>query len=384
MKSKIISVLTLFVILFLLTSCSESDAVELNERLIIEAIGIDESDGTYYVSVEGLDTLTAGNDNSSIQGEKLTKCYMFEGTTIGTAINSISVVTGQVPLFSQARILIIGRQTAQNKLSEVLDFFRREYTTRTDIPIAVAYDKASDVVTADFGKNVSAGNILEAAVSSYKHTGTSVYVPLFQFLKAVKNKTESAVCPILNVKDNSFNNNKEVEITGTAVFGKNGKTYTLDSSQTQAMLIMNNKLKNGDFTVNTQKGTFTLEIITCKSKIKTEKIGNIIKFTVINSLKCDIPEFQSSGFLGLNKSDTEILSLSAAKQICEMQCEVINSSLFQKGCDIFGVGRRIELKDNNMYNDMISRGMNYGESVVFDIKTRVSIRRIGKVVLEKE
>lgn len=384
MKLKILSVLTVFVLLFSLTSCTESDAVELNERLIIEAIGIDESDGTYYVTVEGLDTLTAGNDNSSIQGEKLTKCYMFEGTTIGTAINSISVVTGQVPLFSQARILIIGRQTAQNRLSEVLDFFRREYTTRTDIPIAVAYDKASDIVTADFGKNVSAGNILEAAVSSYKHTGTSVYVPLFKFLKAVKNKTESAVCPILNVKDNSFNNTKEVEITGTAVFGNNGDTETLDSSQTQAMLITNDKLKNGNMTINTQKGTFTLEIISCDSKIKTEKIGDKIKFTVINSLKCDIPEFQSSGFLGLNKSDTEILSFSAAKKICEMQCEVINSMLFQKGCDIFGVGRRIELKDNDLYNDMISKGLNYGESITFEVKTKVSIRRIGKVVLEKE
>lgn len=384
MKNKITAVLLVLSLMFLLSSCRGIQTVELNERLIIEAIGIDEHDGIYSVTTEGLDTLTAGNDNSSISGEKLTKCYKFEGETIGSAINSISVVTGQIPLFSQARILVIGQETAKNHLSEVLDFFRREYTTRTDIPIAVAEKKASEIVAANFGKNVSAGNILEAAVSSYKHTGTSVYTPLFKFLKSVKNKTESPVCPILNIKKNSFDDTSEVEIKGTAVFGKDGAIEILTPTQTQAMLIINGKLKNGDFTVSTQKGTFTLEIISCKSKIKTQIENGKVRFSIKSELKCDIPEFQSEGFLGLNKSDTETLSAQAAKEIGIMLTDILKDVLYDKNYDIFGIGRRIELKDFELYESMVNNKPSYKDFVGFDIDVTVSIRRIGKVVLEKE
>ncbi|MBR3768378.1 MAG: Ger(x)C family spore germination protein [Clostridia bacterium] len=383
MKKTVCIILIITFLLVPLNSCGEIEIVELNERLIIEAIGIDKENGKYNVTIEGLDSYTAGSDSNSVSGEELTKCYLFEGETIGMAMNSISVITGQIPLFSQARVLIIGRDTATNFLSEALDFFRREYTTRTDILIAVADGKASDIVSADFGKNVSAGKILESALKSYKHTGTSVYIPLYKFLNNAMNESDAAYCPLLTVKDNEYTKKKDVKILGTVVIGKNSDTV-LSPEQTQSLTIINNDTENGDMTIETEKGKCTLEIIDSISKIKTEIINEKTVFDIKTKIKCDIPEFQSETFSGLSKSDTEKIAEIAAKKLTSMISDTITEFYIDKNFDIFNFNRRINLADNRFYSEQLNKGGNFGKLSVFNISVEVSVRRIGKVVLEKE
>ncbi len=382
MYKKIIRTALCLFISVSLISCSSIETVELNERLIIESIGIDTENGKYKVTIEGLDSFTAGNDSTSISGEALTKCFLFEGDTIGMAMNSISVITGQIPLFSQARVLIIGRETAENKLSEVLDFFRREYTTRTDILIAVAENKASDVISADYGKNVSAGNILEAALSSYEHTGTSAYVPLYRFFNSAMNETDSAYCPLVGVKENPYAEKSEVKISGTIVLGKE-KSIILTPEMTQAILLINNDIKNGDLSLETQKGLCTIEIISSGTKNKVTINDKNVIFDIHTELRCDIPEYQSSDFSGLSREDTEIIAGMTAEKIAVNMLNTIETVYFNENFDIFSFGRRINLKDSGFYGDILKKDGSFVQRTTCNISVTVSVRRIGKVVLEK-
>ncbi len=380
---KSISVLLIcFITLITFSGCSEIEIVELNERLIIEAIGIDEENGKYKVTIEGLDSFTAGSDSNSISGEELTKCYLFEGETIGMAMNSISIITGQIPLFSQTRVLILGKNTAKNKLSEVLDFFRREYTTRTDILIAVAADKASDVITADFGKNVSAGNLLEAAIESYEHTGTSAYTPLYRFLNSAMSETDAAFCPVVGIKKNIYTDKYEVTVPGTLIISKN-KSTVISPEETLALMIINNQTKNGDLTISTDKGKCTLEIIECKTKIKTFIENKKVIFYINISIRCDIPEYQASSFSGLTKADTELIASESAKKITSMTYDIINKIYYRHGFDTFAFARRINLKDNELYNALLSSENGFKNNTECNITVKTAIRRIGKVVLEQ-
>ncbi len=383
MKKIISLILIIIMTASLFSACNEIETVELNERLIIEAIGIDYEDGKYKVTIEGLDSFSAGSDNSSISAQSLTKSYLFEGDTIGMAMNSISVVTGQIPLFSQARVLILGFSTAEEKLSEVLDFFRREYTTRTDILLAVAKNKASDIVSADFGENVSAGNVIQAALTSYKYTGRNVDVPLYKFLNRALNETDSAYCPYIDIKENVYTGKKEVQLSGTAVFNKNGEPSVLTSEMTLAMMIINNDIINADLSIDGDKGTATLEIIDCKTKIKTEIKDGKVNFSIKSVLRCDIPEYQTKNFESLSKDDTEALAEAAAKKITQMMAECINVNIYGKNSDIFNLGRRINLKNSNFYESVINSKTLLSSIAAFDIETEVSIRRIGKIILEE-
>ena len=381
---KRLGVILVIITILILSSCNEIEIIELNERLIIEAIGIDYEDGKYLVTIEGLDSFSAGSDSSSISASSLTKCYLFEGESIGMAMNSISVITGQIPLFSQARILVLGLDTAKEKLSEVLDFFRREYTTRTDILLAVAAGKASQVVSADFGKNISAGSILQAAVQSYKHTGRNVYTPLYRFLNSVMGETDSAYCPVIDIKDNAYDDGKQVFLDGTAVFGKNGEAVKISEESTLAVMIMTNQLENGDVTVTTEKGTATIEMIDSRTKIETHISDDTAEFKIKVKLRCDIPEFQSEHFRGLSKSDTEMIASATAEKISELLCGSITETLYEKNYDILSFGRRINLKDTSLYEKIINDELRLNDITVCTIETEVEIRRIGKIILDKE
>ena len=383
MIKKAFSIILIFTLLFL-TACNEIEIVELNERLIIEAIGIDFEDGRYKVTIEGLDSFTAGSESSSISAPSLTKCYLFEGETIGMAMNSISVITGQIPLFSQARILILGLSTAKEKLSEVLDFFRREYTTRTDILLAVAKNKAADVVSADFGQNVSSGNVLQAAVQSYRHTGRSTYTPLYRFLNSVMGETDSAYCPLIDIKDNAYGKGKEVLLSGTVIFAKDGGAHIISPESTFALMLLNNKTENGDITVTTEKGTATIEIIDSKTKTSVEIRDNKAVFHFMLMLRCDIPEFQSEHFKGLSKSDTEVIAENTAQKVTELICNVLNESLYENNLDIFSFGRRINLEDHNFYNALLNDSIPLMDVIECEIRTEAEIRRIGKIILGVE
>lgn len=367
-----------------LSACSNVEIVELNERLIIEAIGIDFSDGKYRVTIEGLDSFSAGSESNSISAPALTKCYLFQGETIGMAMNSISVITGQIPLFSQARILLVGMDTAKEKLSEVLDFFRREYTTRTDILFAVAEKTAQETVSADFGKNVSAGNVLEAALSSWKYTGRSCYMPLYKFLGSISGQTDNAFCPLVGIKDNSFGDTKEINLSGTVIFGKDGQTTVISPEDTLSLMIINNNIKNGDLTAETDKGTATLEIIDCKTKKKLNITDGKAVFDITTVLSCDIPEFQSESFGGLTKNDTEKLSEIAAETIGKMISANIDKIFYDKNYDIFHFNRAISLKDHSFLISRLNMNDTISDFTQFNISVTVSIRRIGKITLEEE
>lgn len=374
----------LIMISVFMTSCGKIEIIELNERLIIEAIGIDFEDGKYKVTIEGLDSFTSGSEGNNISSARLTKCYLFEGETIGMAMNSISEITGQTPLFSQARVLILGIDTAREHLSEALDFFRREYTTRTDILIAVSEGSASEIVSADFGENVSAGNIFEASLSSYRHTGKSTYTPLYRFLNSIMGGTDSAYCPIIGIKDNAFSDKKEVDLKGTAIFSKNENVHIITKDDTLAVMIMNNDAENGDITVNTAKGICTFEIIESKAKTGIEIKDGKAVFDVKISIRCDIPEYQTEDLSGLSKDDTEKAAIQAAKQIAALITDVLDETFYKNNCDIFDIGRKINLKNNSFYKNNIIQAETISENVIFNIKVSVSVRRIGKVILEKD
>ncbi len=383
MKNRLIAIITLIFSFIVTSGCSSIEIVELNERLIIEAIGIDYNDGVYNITIEGLDSFSSGSESSSISAPSLTKCFMFQGKTIGMAMNSISVITGQIPLFSQARVLILGPGTAETKLSESLDFFRREYTTRTDILIAIAKESAEAVVSADFGQNISAGNVIEAALESSRYTGNSCYMPLYKFINSVLSKTDTPFCPLISTKTNPFTGKEEVSLLGTTVLGKTNNG-TLSPEQTLGLNILNNKIQNGDISIETPDGLCTLEIISCKTKKQVKIIEGKAVFHIRVRLLCDIPEYQSEAFSGLSKKDIEKIAQLSSEKIALMLSELIDNIYFLENEDIFNFGRMINLTDNSFYSDKYTLNNIIDSVEKCDLDISLSIRRIGKIILAEE
>ena len=120
------------------------------------------------------------------------------------------------------------------------------------------------------------------------------------------------------------------------------------------------------------------------TRIETTVTDDTAEFTIKVRLRCDIPEFQSEHFRGLSKSDTEIIARGTAEKISDIICKCINDTLYERNYDLFSLGRRINLKNTKLYQKITDGELKLSDISVFSIETEVEIRRIGKIILDKD
>lgn len=89
--------------------------LELHQRVLIQAIGIDKTATGYQVTLRAAST--------SQQAEE--RLYTCAGATLEQALESFSHATGREPLYSHTGLVVFGKTCAQAGLEEVLDLSTR-------------------------------------------------------------------------------------------------------------------------------------------------------------------------------------------------------------------------------------------------------------------
>ena len=240
---KIISVLfTVFILLFA-GGCALPQTAELNDRLIIEAVGIDRTpDGGVLVTVQALDSISPGSGENAYNSEKLTQTFSLTGRTAAEAMEKLPSVTGLLPLYSQARLLIFGRSTAEYPSDGLLDFFLREYTVRPDVCVAAAENTAEELLRADLGQNIIGAAEMEKILVSGENTGLTAAVPLYEFAAQTENENGCAYCQLLKLGNTSFPGEKQtVAPAGLLVFSGKEARSVISPEDTPVFLMLRGK-----------------------------------------------------------------------------------------------------------------------------------------------
>ncbi len=364
----------------ILSSCRGIRITELNERLIIEAIGIDFSASGYTVTVQALNSASPADNAQNDEPEKLTENYVFTGKTIGEALNGISIHTGKTPLYSQARVLMVGCDTAKENIGATLDFFLREYTTRTDILIAVCEKSAKDMLGASFGKNAIGASVIENAVKSGEYTGNVVSIPLYKFMNLLLDDKSGAFCPVIGTRKEELSEDSRIEIIGTALFSDNKLTKIISRDETRGLLYLIDRISSADIAIETEEGKFTVRAVKSKTKIKPPEKGGSV-FSIQIKTECDIIEFESDDFTKLTTETVEKVRLACEEKIKKQAELAMTAAYLENGCDVCRFTRRLWLSDPKRYRQSTDANGYFNEKFTSDIETDVKIRRTGKETL---
>lgn len=377
----ILKLLVLPVWILILCSCSFVEIVEIDDRLIITALGIDVTDEGYEVTVQALNTSSGASENSSSQGSsgasQATQHFSVSGETVGDALLQIYTKTGFKPLYSQARILVLGKRAAQEKLSQSLDFFLREYATRTDILLAVSLSTAKEVVSASFGDSSIGAKELENAVKSGEYTSKSVTVPLYKFINLISGETDCAYCPVIGIEKNEFSENMIAFVYGTALFYDNTLQTVINDEDTLGLMLLTNQAGGASIPVETPNGTYTLGIVSGKTKLKPTISEDKALFNIGTTLRCDIVEYENADFSVISEEDIEIIKKNALEIIGKRLKQTLKISFFANNCDICRFGKILMLKDTDFYNKYISQG-DFADKIQYSLDIKISVRRVGK------
>ena len=129
------------------------ESQELKSRLIVQAVGIDAlENGGVRVTLQTLNTEMAGNPNSGANLGDIINFVTVEGETVSEAISAAAKSVGKLPLLSQNRLIVFGRETAQKGIYSDLDYFVRNADNRATVLVAVSDTTAEELVSAKMGE----------------------------------------------------------------------------------------------------------------------------------------------------------------------------------------------------------------------------------------
>ena len=153
MRKKVLLLVPILFALFSLCSC-ERFGTEIEDMMIIQGVAVDKVYNKYLVTIEMLNNKQSASADSSNVGEQMTLVYSATGETAAEALRLIINKTGNVPIYTHNKVIILGESAAKDDVSRILDFFERDYDSRVSQLICVAKNSsAEDLIRAELFKD---------------------------------------------------------------------------------------------------------------------------------------------------------------------------------------------------------------------------------------
>ncbi|MBS7359649.1 MAG: Ger(x)C family spore germination protein [Oscillospiraceae bacterium] len=381
---KIISLFLIAVFFVLLMSSCEKAGTELSDLMIIQGIAIDYKDGAYTVTVEILNNEQSGSPSGESGSDNKTKIYTSTAATVSKALRSITAESGNLPLFAHNRVIILGEDTLDKDLLDVLDFFIRDYDSRPSQLLCVAKgDSAENVIRAkllnDSVKCEILGNLLE---ESYK-LSLCPKVRLIDAVNYLKEETSGLLIPAIIVEENGENQNFSLD--GCAVIDRNN-TFSkyISGNISKGVSFLNDTVEEGVIATeisDNKKATFL--VLSSKTYYKIEETDNKLHYKLKVKVTCELDELEGTDEFNSGEETIQILKASVSKQITEEMENTFNNVKNETGVDVFRFGKRLRNSNNPLYQQCKGDWDNRFQNISLSVKIEVSLKSIGEETFQQ-
>lgn len=374
MRRSVWSVLLgVFLSLFLFSGCN---VTQLHERMIVQGIGVDYAQGSYVVTMQVFDAVSAGQGSEG--GSDEVQILTAQGDSVLNAFTSITRQAGHEPLYSQNLVLILGEEVAKEGLENVLDFFIRYYEARPDVNIFVARGLAADILNSESdGKRILATQIedLSQANGLYSVPSSSTVMHVAAALES-----ETASPNIAVLKKGKIGDNDVISADGTALFRDGRMVGYLDHDQTHGMMLMIGETGGGTEVVEVEGvGRVTFSLGQNNSEITTTIENGLPVFTITVQTDANIYEIDRSIREKLTGDSFRLMN-EALKQRLEQECrDALQTCIMENQSDIFQFGKRILQTNPAYYREHVEGQWDtLMTKAQYHVQVEVSIERVGQ------
>ncbi|MBQ2756791.1 MAG: Ger(x)C family spore germination protein [Oscillospiraceae bacterium] len=220
LKSLFFLLLSTAVFVFGFSGCLKS--YELKERVLIQAIGIDKSDGLYKFSLQSFIAEETGGRTGIDSSKSNTKIITVYGKTISEALDNVALVQGKTAFYGQNKYIAIGREAAKEDISRILAFFNSNNQARAGTDIIMADGEAAEIIELKLVENITSSLSVRHMLENGLVNGKIFRATLLDMDTAAESSISSLAMPVITpVKaENEIDNT--LYASGTALF-KDGK-----------------------------------------------------------------------------------------------------------------------------------------------------------------
>ena len=326
-------------------------------------------DGTIHITIEVV--------NISGDGQVTYEPVFVEsdGETFFEAVRSAISKEGKKIYWSHAKVVIVSQEIAKENIAKYLDFLFRDAEAREDTWLLVSMEKSAGEVLHGKGMLKPIASFeLDDTMRSQKATSRFPFIELFEFFDRLFYKQVSPVLPIVRLVEQ--NGEKTPQVGGTAIF-KHGKMIgALDENHTKCMLWLRDEFKGGLKIINNVAGTgedVTLEVYKSKTKLTPILENEVLKMKA--DIDIDVSIGEIAGTTDFISSAGQQKLKKAAKEQMEKDIKIMYSiARDQYNADVFGFGRRIEMKMPEVWNQIKDQWDEYFAELELDVNVNINIR----------
>lgn len=378
---KLLKLLLPLVLLCTLFSACDFSTGELKNRLIVQAIGIDrKADGGVRVTLQTLNTEMTGNPNSGANPGDIVNSLTVEGKTIAEAISNASETVGKMPLLSHNRLLVFGRETAEQGLHGYLDYFVRIVQNRATVLVAVSDTTAAELVSAKMGESVLAADSIEDVLNAERFNSNILNRELFNLVNKLDSDTADAVLPILRV--NGEKEESKIQMLSVGVFDKDCMRYEIRDENITALLLLSDEAKSGVFAIQNEMfaSETVLRIKKCSTHIKPTVENGTVSFQVEVKLHLDVIENKTETPFAVNEAYITETQKQAELYITDLLEKNLQHCFSEMQSDPFCFGMRFLRLHPQYYKANITNWKTILPTVRYAVQTEAEISRVGNGV----
>ncbi len=366
-------------VLFVMFTFSENEIYkkDIRNRLVIQGIGIDlEEDGTYTVTLQGIDTNSTESSSPDGASQPPLKAYKLNGDTVYTAIKTVVEMEGKIPLYSQNRLIVIGKSITNENMDDVIDFFVRDVENGSSVYIAAAKSRASEILETKNGDEYISAQNLEKSIEAYQYDAKIFATQIYELINRYNSNSKDFAMPLLEVKEND--GEKSVEIVGTALFNNTEYREEISKDETVYLNILCDEVYNTALSYNVKNDTtVAVNIVKSKTKRSVKLENGIPTFKISVYMDGDIAELSGGVSQAMSHSEIDEIKRKGEEYV-EKQIKSTLDTLYQKyNSDACGLGRLIYIKYKDFYRENEKNLDFVLTKSIYEVEVELNIRRVG-------
>lgn len=394
---KIAKILICFCFIFMLTGCF--DKVELEERGLVLAIGIDKYDKTkdtqteitgdekrFIVSIAMPKVSEAEKEKNETKDEKENDIKneeknsineaikTAEGSSVSSAINLIDTYMTKNLYYGHTKAVVLGKEILQdaNLLKEVIDALERDNEISRKIIVLGSNTKAQDILEIIPKDEKMVGIYINDFYKNNKKNNSFTYKLDLEDIIQNLLTTNDTVLPSIQIIDG------DVRLAGLMLLKDGQLIDYLDDATTKGLLWILDKKSLGQIDVPFEDGYVSTTIFKKKIKEDFYEKNNKIVFDFAINIEGNISEYS----LGKNIMIDNEKYINIEKEINSYVQNQINNSINtikNLDVDVLGLKERIRKDNYDLYEKFNLENKNIYDYVQFNVTCNTKIKGSGSI-----
>lgn len=231
MRKTVALAVVIIIVLTTFTGCDRR--IEINERVIVHAIGIDEADEGYEISIQIFAPSGTGVDTPIDTSKPNMKVVSKKGKTIMECLNECELILGQKIFLGLAEFVILGESMYERNLSKELEWVVKHSESNLGLVIAYSETSAKDILNVPLNEGTTSVETLYEVVTYSIKYGAAAKSDLLTVVNRLDDPMGSGIIPVLSIVQEEGGDSQGGNSSdgGTQDESSQGESSQEDSSQ---------------------------------------------------------------------------------------------------------------------------------------------------------